>query len=205
MKIKICGIRSEADINLINRYKPDFIGFIFYKKSKRYIQPEKVIEIKKNLEYQVKSVGVFVDEDSDYILDCFNKGVFDIAQLHGSEKPSECQRLHSEGLPVIKAIRIKNSDDIKISEVYNPDYFLFDVKSEKFVGGTGESFNWNLLENYHGNTPFFLAGGIGPENIIDAMKTNADILDISSSVETNFIKDNEKMRKLFNNYRKNNV
>ncbi len=205
MKIKICGIRSEDDIKLMNKYHPDFIGFIFFKKSKRYLTPERALYLKSLLNSDIKTVGVFVDEEFDIVLDYYNRGLIDIVQLHGSEDNNYVQKLKKYNIPVIKAIKLAKESDMNNTHNFSSDAFLFDVKNDVLVGGTGNSFNWEYLKNYSDTKPFFLAGGINLNNITNAMKTKADVIDISSGVETNFKKDPIKVKEIFNLFRENNV
>lgn len=200
MKIKICGIRSKEDIELVNQYKPDYIGFIFYPPSPRFLSFEKAKDLKLKLTDNVKSVGVFVDEDVDVIIEQFKNGCFDIVQLHGDEDQKDIELLQKYGIPVIKAIKIKDKDSLRSIHEYDPDYFLFDIYDKKKVGGTGEKFNWELLKHYTHHIPFFLAGGLNHENIETAFEYNPHVLDISSGVETDYKKDSQKFKKLFKKY-----
>lgn len=200
MKIKICGIRSNDDINLINKYKPDYCGFIFFEKSKRFLKFNKAKELSKKVDNSIKKVGVFVDRPFSEIKAYIDSGIIDFVQLHGNETNELIKKIQDLNIPVIKAIRINNENDFDQIKKYQPDYFLFDVKSDKFIGGTGESFNWKLLKNYNKDIPFFLAGGINIDNIKDALKTNAYSLDISSAIEKDFIKDPYKTKELFEIY-----
>lgn len=201
MKLKICGIRSEEDLEIINKVRPNFIGFIFYPKSFRYIDFNSAKKLKSLLDPSIKSVGVFVDEDIEVIKKAYYENVFDIVQLHGNEAPAYIEELKKLNIPVIKAIKIK--DNIPELDNYFPDYFLFDIDSKTFVGGTGESFNWELLNTYNKKIPYFLAGGINIKNLDKAKKTNAFSLDVSSGVETNKVKDKEKIKEFTKKFKAN--
>ncbi len=196
MKLKICGIRSFKDVELLNRFKPDFAGFIFYPPSFRYINKETALKLRKQLDPKIKSVGVYVDESPELIKDYYDSGIFDIAQLHGKEDPSMIEDLKTYGLTVIKSFRITDKDSFLGLKDYDPDYFLFDVFSKKAVGGSGESFDWGLLKNQEINKPFFLAGGVGVDNLPEALKTDAFAVDLSSSVETDGKKDENKIKEI---------
>ena len=170
MKLKICGLRQKENIHSILQLRPDFIGFIFYKKSKRYageILDKKFAEQIKN----VKKAGVFVDEKIDVVKSTVREFHLDAVQLHGNETPEYCRHLKNAGLEVIKVFSVGNTFDFSVTEKYADacHCFLFDTKGES-PGGTGIPFDWDILQKYKGETPFFLSGGIGPD---DAGKINA--------------------------------
>ena len=194
MKIKICGIRSKEDIQLMNYFKPDFIGFIFFPKSPRYLTFVQALKLKSKLDPKKHL------RDLKKILECFNRNIIDYVQLHGKESQEQIQKLKDHNIPVIKAIKMESKNDLMEIDKYNPDYFLFDIKDDVRVGGTGKSFNWEYLNSYSKEIPYFLAGGINSKNISKALKTSASVLDISSGVETNYKKDKNKTTKLFDLY-----
>lgn len=204
MKIKICGIRSENDIQLMNEYKPDFIGFIFFPKSPRYLTFKQASELKSKLNPEIKTVGVFVNEDIKDIINCFDQNIIDYAQLHGNEKQEEILELQNNKIPVIKAVKLETKNDLEETKKLKPDYFLFDIKDDVQVGGTGKTFNWDYLNSYSLKTPFFLAGGINSKNLEKALKTKAEVLDISSGVETDYKKDRKKVSELFELFKMKN-
>lgn len=158
--IKVCGITRKKDLNALQEMGATYAGFIFYKKSERYIGDKLDPELIKNTD-GIKKVGVFVNADEADILNKVKKYGLDFLQLHGDESPETCKRLRQH-TRVVKAFRIKNKEDIKATENYKDscDFFLFDTAG-KHYGGNGELFNWALLDNYQGDTPFFLSGGIG--------------------------------------------
>lgn len=200
MEIKICGIRSLDDIQLVNKYKPDYIGFIFYPPSPRFLNFQEARRLKEKLDPEIKVVGVFVDSDLETIISEYENKTFDIAQLHGSEDQSFIKALKNKDIPVIKAVKIKDPDSFLETRNTKPDFFLFDIYDKKKVGGTGESFNWKYLKNYQGEIPYFLAGGIDETNLETALDSKAHILDISSGVETDYKKDPEKFKRLFKKF-----
>lgn len=200
MKIKICGIKSAEDVAIINEFKPNFAGFIFYPKSKRFLSKQKAKELKKLIDPDIQVVGVFVDEDSRYIKELIEESVIDIVQLHGHEDQDTIDFLKSLGIPVIKAIRVKSPDSLLDIKKYDPDYFLFDIYSKDY-GGTGKTFNWDLLDNYDRDIPYFLAGGLNIDNLNRALELPAFSLDISSGVETNGNKDKKKIKEIINSLR----
>lgn len=188
MKIKICGIKNEDELKIINEACPDFIGFIFAK-SKREITFNKAIELKKMLNPKIKAVGVFVDTPILEIVSFYKKNAFDIAQLHGEYSEDDILKLKSENIPVIKVIRVQE-------EAYNietkADYVLFDNYKKNITGGTNEAFNWNI--KIKSNVPYFIAGGLNQDNIkAMAQKLHPYAADVSSGVEVDGFKTKEKV------------
>lgn len=179
-KIKICGLRRAEDIAYVNELKPDFAGFIMTKRFWRYA--ENIDELLPQLSPDIKSVGVFVDEP----LDVVNSFGFDYVQLHGSESPEYCRGVKA---PVIKMLKSQDFDKIPSYEPY-VQYFLFDSGE-----GTGRVFDWSTIVPT--NKPFFLAGGIDKNNLHTAIKQiNPFAVDISSSVETDRVKDFDKIKEV---------
>lgn len=185
IKIKVCGMRDKDNINLLLEYPVDFMGFIFYKKSKRYIQDLKIKELE--IPSTIKKVGVFVNEHSTNILELAEKHQLDIIQLHGTEKPHDCRTIKNEGYLIIKAFGINSSFDWNVLTDYKDfvDFFLFDTQSSQY-GGTGKTFDWEILKKYTLHTPYFLSGGIGLDNIIKTFQIKDSrlyALDINSKFE----------------------
>jgi len=183
-KVKICGITNYKDAKICIDAGADALGFVFYKNSKRYITPIKAKEIIKKIPPFISKVGVFVNENFENIIEIANLIKIDYIQLHGYETPEFCKKI-SNYYPVIKAILIKDENDLKQFKIYKKYVnFLLDTKTESF-GGSGKSFNWNLILNYKekiGN--FILSGGLNKDNIVDAIKLlNPYAVDISSGVE----------------------
>ena len=195
-KIKLCGLSSEEDIDVANELKPEFIGFVLWEKSKRNVSKDKAAELKKRLDPGIKAVGVFVDEEIDVVADLLNKGVIDIAQLHGSEDNSYIAALRKKtDRPVIKAFQIKSSGDIANIESSDADYVLLDSGQ-----GTGKAFDWKILEEV--KRDFFLAGGLYPDNVADAVKAvHPYAVDVGSGIETDGRKDRSKMEQFVRNVR----
>jgi phosphoribosylanthranilate isomerase len=158
MIIKVCGMRDAENIREVEALGIDLMGFIFWPKSSRYVNERPAY-----LPTQCKRVGVFVDEDVNTIKKLANDYALDYIQLHGSESPEYVQQLRN--WQVIKAFNIATTEDLEATKTYEGivDYFLFDTKG-KSVGGNGEKFDWSVLEAYHGDTPFLLSGGIGPDD-----------------------------------------
>ena len=199
MRIKICGMHYPENILQVAELQPDYMGFIFYAKSKRFVGND--FRIPEQLQKSIKRVGVFVNETTNRILELAAMHQLDFIQLHGNETTEQCDELKANQLVVIKAFQI--SDDFDFSQL-NPykksiDYFLFDTKSESY-GGTGKTFDWNLLKKYDQEVPFFLSGGLSGENIqgIESLKgMNLHALDINSGVEISpGFKDTDRLKKL---------
>ena len=186
-KIKMCGLRRREDIEYANRLLPDYIGYVFTEKSRRYISPEKAAELTRLLDKRVIPVGVFVNETVENIASAVRRGAVKIAQLHGNESEEEIKQLKSMGIPVIKAFRINSTADIERAEGSCADFVLLDSG-----GGTGITFDWSLISGIM--RKFFLAGGITPENAAEAIKKLSPYaLDASSCLETEGFKDFGKM------------
>lgn len=165
IKVKVCGMCDPLNVKEIGQTNPDFMGYIFYPGSPRYVGEEPEMAIFHNVPPGIKRIGVFLNEDNHKILNLSNRSGLDMIQLHGNESPVSCLQLKSSGLLIIKAFNIDNEFSFENLNQYMPgcDYFLFDTKSEK-PGGSGRKFNWEKLEEYTQDKPFFLSGGIGPED-----------------------------------------
>lgn len=187
-KIKICGLKRREDIEYVNKYQPDYIGFVFAGK-KRKLTYDQVVDLKKYLTSSIQVVGVFVNEDISFVEKLVKEHVIDLVQLHGQEDQKYIQALKEKvDVSIIKTIQIKNEDSF--NEHYDVDYYLYDHGT----GGTGESFDWSMLKEV--DKPVFLAGGINLLNIDDALKKNVYALDVSSGVETDGFKDEKKIKKI---------
>jgi len=161
MKLKICGMKQENNILDVADLEPDYMGFIFYEKSPRNVK-EDIPELLEGIE----KIGVFVNASLDFIVSKIEQYKLQGVQLHGNESPEFCEQLKAYDILVIKAFSMKNQFDFKVVEPYQEfcDYFLFDTKGKE-PGGNGYTFNWNLLKKYTLNTPYFLSGGLGLENM----------------------------------------
>lgn len=203
MKIKTCGLFREEDINYANELKPDYIGFVFAE-SKRKVGVEKAYNLKNKLDKEIKSVGVFVNDNLDFILNLIREKIIDIIQLHGNEDNDFLDNLKTKtNAKIIKFIPVENADSILNSLNIFSDFILLD----NLKGGVGKTFNWNYLkEAFESNKNFFevfnkkyfLAGGLNKENINEALKFNPYCVDLSGGLETNGIKDFEKMKYIIN-------
>ncbi len=189
-KIKLCGLKSLDDIEIINKYNPEYIGFVFYKKSKRYIDYRMAKILKNALNKNILAVGVFVNEDINTVVKLLNQNIIDIAQLHGNESENYIKTLKKlTNKPIIKAFKVENALDIQKAKQSQADFVLLDSGT----GGTGETFNWSLIKNFE--RPYFLAGGLSIENIKTALDMLSPYaLDVSSGIETSGKKDPEKIK-----------
>ena len=196
-KIKLCGLSSPDDIETANTLSPDYIGFVFFEKSRRYVSPSKARELKKLLNSDIKAVGVFVNESVKAVAELLGEGVIDIAQLHGDEDESyigELRKLTDK--PIIKAFRIKSAEDILLCEESSADYVLLDSGA-----GTGTVFDWSIVKSI--KRPYFLAGGLNINNVSEAVRSLAPFaVDVSSGIETDGRKDKSKMTAFVNAVRK---
>ena len=200
-QIKLCGISRMCDIEAVNQIKPEYIGFVFAKKSRRYVSPEVAAQLKAALLPDIQTVGVFVDEPVEQVADLYRQGIIDIAQLHGREDENYIHKLKTLcGCPVIKAFTVQNiinetCVDIEAIENCCADYVLLDSGA-----GSGETFAWNLIQ--HVKRPYFLAGGLNVENVDRAIDTlHPFAVDVSSGIETDKVKDKAKMEAFAANVR----
>jgi phosphoribosylanthranilate isomerase len=200
VKLKICGMKYPENIKEISTLNPDYLGFIFWEKSSRYMDLESIPEIPKS----IKKVGVFVNASIQDIISKVNKYQLDIVQLHGNESVNYCKNVKKLGVEVIKVFSIADTFDFTTIKEYVlfVDYFLFDTKG-KLPGGNGITFDWKIVENYPYEKPFFLSGGIGKTEV-DAIKDffKTDVakkciaIDVNSRFETKPAYKNEiKLRK----------
>ena len=199
-KVKICGLTRTEDIECANSVQPDFIGMVFYAKSKRAVTAEQAATLKAKLNPNIKAVGVFVNNELDFIANLAQAGIIDIIQLHGDEDGAYIQRLREvlpkPNIPIIKAIRIRSEESLQGLASYPVDYFLFDTYKAGLYGGTGERFNLEL-ESIHIPKPYFMAGGLDASNIAEVIGANpkAFAVDVSGGVEDSVtgLKDPQKM------------
>lgn len=188
-KLKLCGLARICDIEAANRLNPEYIGFVFAKKSRRYVDPAQARELRARLDKGISPVGVFVNESPEAIADLVRSGIIDVVQLHGSEDEDFLRKLRElVSCPMIKAFSVKTPQDVRIACESSADLILLDSGG----GGTGTVFDWDLLEPIR--RPWFLAGGLSPENAADAIRRLAPYgVDVSSGIETDGVKDIQKM------------
>lgn len=196
IKIKFCGLTRTEDIEIVNRLKPDYIGFVFYPPSKRNVSSGTAEKLKSKLSKDIQAVGVFVDEPPESIANLLDKNIIDVAQLHGNEDEEYIAKLRSlTSKPIIKAFRIDSIADVQKAEKSTADYVLLDSGD----GGTGTRFDWNLLSQI--KRQYFLAGGLNVSNICQIEKYRPYAVDVSSGIETDSVKDESKMTAFMNSVR----
>lgn len=201
VKIKICGIRRMEDVEIINKYKPDYIGFIFAK-SKRQVTPEQAAELIAHLNGDTKTVGVFVNAPIEEVRKIAGTLNLNAVQLHGDEDAEYISSLRGIGCEIWKAIRIRDGGDI--NDISGTQKLLLDKFKETEYGGSGETFDWSSVGKINTDKPIILAGGLTPENVlrgIEIFKPYA--VDVSSAVETGGFKDEKKIREFINTVRNN--
>lgn len=197
-RIKLCGLKRMEDIQKANELKPDYIGFVFAQKSKRAVTKELAKELKAKLNESIQVSGVFVNEDPDTILELLEEGIIDVAQLHGSEDETYIKKLKEKTKsPVVKAFSIEGDEDIEMANRSSADYVLLDSGA----GGTGTSFDWSLVAKM--KRDYFLAGGLTIDNVDASIRMlHPFAVDVSSGIETDGVKDPEKMEKFVEKVRK---
>ena len=187
-KIKLCGLSRLEDIQAANRLRPDYVGFVFASKSCRYVTPTQAKTLKEVLDEGIQAVGVFVDAPVEQVASLLNRGVIDVAQLHGHEEDGYIQTLRQQTeRPIWQAFRVAHVGDLAPAQTSAADCILLDSGA-----GTGQVFDWELLPYIH--RPYFLAGGLDAANVTDALRqAQPDGVDGSSGIESDGRKDREKM------------
>lgn len=188
-RIKICGLSRECDVEYVNELMPEYIGYVFWEKSRRYVMPEQAAKLTGKLEKTIVPVGVFVDADAGFAVGLANEGIIRMIQLHGHEDEKYIQTLRSlTDVPVIKAYKVRSSEDVQLANASPADYVLLDNGY-----GTGQVFDWRYVKE--AKRPFFLAGGINTDNVAQILRDMKPCaVDISSGVETDGYKDYDKMK-----------
>ncbi|HWT74434.1 MAG TPA: phosphoribosylanthranilate isomerase [Mobilitalea sp.] len=192
-KIKICGLSRPADIDMVNKVLPDYIGFVFAQ-SRRQVSEATARELKAMLSDQIQAVGVFVNAAPKTIISICKAGIIDIIQLHGDEDEEYISSLKAlVSKPIMKAVRVRSTEDILETAKLTCDYLLLDAYKEDQYGGSGETFDWTVITKT--SKPFFLAGGINTGNVEHALSlANPYCIDVSSGVETDGFKDYDKIK-----------
>lgn len=187
-KIKLCGFSRPQDLVAVNQWKPDYVGFVFYKKSMRYVSPQTAKMLKEQLVPGIQTVGVFVNEEPEVVAGLLEEGILDAAQLHGQENSQYLRTLRTlTGKPLIQAIQIHTQEDVYKAANSDADFLLLDSGA-----GTGQTFDWSLLHNIRQD--YFLAGGLHAQNVADAIRQFHPYgVDVSSGIERNGQKDKEKI------------
>ena len=193
VKIKICGLRRLEDIKIVNKYKPDYVGFVFAE-SKRKVSPSLAADLKNNLDSDIVPVGVFVDAPQDEIINLFNDKVIEVAQLHGSESEEFIRELKEKtdnNLKIIKAIEMSKETNLNDYEHSQADFLLLDSGK-----GSGKTFDWRLIRK-NLKKEFFLAGGLNSSNIKEAISEfDPYAVDLSSGLEADGFKDENKIKEI---------
>ena len=200
VKVKICGITNVKDALAAIEMGADMLGFNFFPDSPRYVEVDQFMKIVNKLPTFIDTVGVFVNAEHGKIKRLVDDGYLNWVQVHGNETVEYCDTLNYLHTRTIKAVRVQSAMDIIQAMRYSTDALLFDAYNPKLYGGTGETFDWNLISNI--NRRVFLAGGITPENACEAVEHGVYGIDVCSGIESEpGIKDHEKMRLLFDNIR----
>ncbi|MCX8130169.1 MAG: phosphoribosylanthranilate isomerase [Clostridia bacterium] len=205
VRVKICGLKRQEDILYVNKYKPDYVGFVFAE-SKRRLGIEAVKNLAGLLDGGIKKAGIFVDESMENVVHTVAECSLDIVQIHGNEPPEyiyglkeklkNCRLIsRPEDIQVWKAIRVKDLESVGQMKYYDADAFVLDAFAEKAYGGIGKTFDWKLAIKAKSYGRIILAGGLNPGNIKEAMNMVEPFgVDVSSGVETEGYKDEEKIR-----------
>ncbi len=190
-QIKICGLRRPEDIVIVNEVMPEYAGFILAAGRKRTISPEQMASLTAGLRPGIRRVAVFLDQDPQWIEELAGQNLMDVIQLHGNESDDVIRRLREKtGKMIVKAFRIDTIEDAERAQRSGADRILLDHGA----GGSGESFDWRLISPIQ--RAFFLAGGLNPENVQEAIaQTSPMAVDVSSGVETDYVKDPQKVRR----------
>ena len=187
--IKMCGLRRMEDIEAVNELRPEYIGFVFFPGSRRCITAAAAGQLREKLDPGIRTVGVFVDEDPRTVAALLEDGIIDMAQLHGHEDEPYLDDLRRlTGRPLIQAFRVRSGEDIRLAQSSSADGILLDAGA-----GDGRTFDWSFLQGMR--RPYFLAGGLDPENVSRAVRELKPFaVDVSSGIETGGCKDVNKMR-----------
>ncbi len=201
VKVKICGITNLEDAEAAVDMGADLLGFNFYPESPRYLTVEKAIEILDEIPTFVDTVGIFVNPTPEQIKEITAKGFLNWVQLHGDETPQFCESLSWFHVKTMKAIRVRFARDIEKIHDFATDAILLDEFSSKLYVGTGDTFDWDFIDDIY-TKRIFLAGGINPENAVRAVKAGLYGIDVCSGIEASpGKKDHKKMKQLFDNIR----
>lgn len=211
VKVKICGLKTVADVEMVNQYLPDYIGFVFAK-TKRFVSDEEALVMKQVLDKRIKAVGVFVDEPIAHVESLCYRGIIDAVQLHGAESEEYIRALKDKtDITVIKAVKVQSARQVLELLSQEADFMLFDTYKKGELGGTGERFPLHILQEglYKAekkgvkSKPYFLAGGLDSEHVSDVLAEMAKApahyascyaVDVSTGVETDGVKDENKVK-----------
>lgn len=195
VKVKLCGLKRPCDIEWANDVRPDYVGFVFAGK-KRRVTDDQAKSLRGQLCNDIPVVGVFVDENQAHITRLVRDEIIQVVQLHGQEDDEYIKTLRNEiAVPIIKAFSVANREDVQRACQSRVDYILLDNGK----GGTGTSFDWSIIQDIA--RPFFLAGGLTPENVVEALQLQPYALDVSSGIETDGVKDKAKIQQFMTRIR----
>ena len=209
VKVKICGLKTLADVEKVNRYLPEYIGFVFAN-TRRFVTDEQALSMRQSLDQRIQAVGVFVNEPIEHVIRLYDRGVINVVQLHGEESEAYIRELKQKtDMTVIKAVKVQNMEQVSGQMSQEADYMLFDTYKKGALGGTGERFPLQILDESlkglraRGQTvkPYFLAGGLDCQNVEEVLgqvECNAFFkciaVDVSTGVETDQVKDEIKIK-----------
>ncbi len=194
-KIKICGLRRSEDIDIVNRCQPDYAGFIFAPGKRRTVTAEQAKRFRENLDDHILTVGVFLNNEAELVIELAKQKIINCIQLHGDEDTEYIRLLRKHtNIPIIRAVRVRTAEDILAADKLPVDYLLFDTYDPNAYGGTGKVFDWSIIPKI--SKPYFLAGGINVYNIENALRYGAYCIDVSSGAETDGVKDEKKIAEL---------
>ena len=199
MKGKLCGLRRMEDIRYVNEFKPDYVGFVFAQ-SRRQVTPVQAAALRKALDASIQAVGVFVNEAPETVAQIARDVSLNAVQLHGDEEAAYIARLRAllpTGTSLCKAVRVQTESDLQRAQSYGADLVLFDAFSKDAYGGTGKTADWSLFGRVSPSRPFFLAGGLHAGNLQEAVRrVHPDGVDLSGGIETDGVKDREKIKQI---------
>ena len=200
VKVKFCGLSRFSDIEAANELMPNYAGFVFWDRSRRYVTPENAEALRRGLSPRIKAVGVFVDENPEIIAEICGHGIIGIIQLHGHENEEYISLLRTlTDKPVIKAFKVRGAEDVMMAENCTADFVMLDSGM-----GTGKVFDWSLLAGI--TRPYFLAGGLDAGNVREAVsRLRPYAVDVSSGIETDGVKDRMKMSEFIAALREENI
>lgn len=211
-RIKICGLKTLADVAAVNKYLPEYVGFVFAP-TKRFVTDEQALAMKQSLNKDIRAAGVFVNEPIAHVISLCSRGIIDVAQLHGDESEEYIRELKKEtDTIVIKAVKVQSGEQVAERMSQEADYMLFDTYKKGTLGGTGERFSLDILAEglrqgiARGKAvkPYFLAGGLSTANIKEILEQRTDGMpvcygvDVSTGVETDGVKDEAKIKDFIN-------
>lgn len=199
MKVKLCGLSRMEDIRYVNEFVPDYVGFVFAK-SRRQVTPVQAAALRRALAAPIQAVGVFVNEAPETVARIARDVFLNAVQLHGDEDAAYIARLRAllpPGTNLWKAVRVQKESDLQHAQSYGADLVLFDAFSKDAYGGTGKTADWSLFGRVSPPRPFFLAGGLHAGNLLEAARqVRPDGVDLSGGIETNGVKDREKIKQI---------